>query len=140
MSIRTEKVAEEIKHQLAGILTRDLAELHLGLVTVTRVRISKDLKNAKIYLSFIGNKEPVDKCIEKVNNRKKQIRMHLGTNMHLRFVPELDFYFDDTIEYASRIDELIKEIHKDEPGNITGSGNVNETGNNEEPGAGDKKD
>lgn len=114
MSIRTEKVAEEIKHQLAGILTRDLAELHLGLVTVTRVRISKDLKKAKIYLSFIGNKEPVDKCIEKVNNRKKQIRMHLGANMHLRFVPELDFYFDDTIEYASRIDEIIKEIHKDE--------------------------
>lgn len=134
MSIRTEKVAEEIKHQLAGILTRDLAELHLGLVTVTRVRISKDLKNAKIYLSFIGNKEPVDKCIEKVNNRKKQIRMHLGANMHLRFVPELDFYFDDTIEYASRIDELIKEIHKDEPGNIS------EPGNNNEPGAGDKKD
>ncbi len=114
MSIRTEKVAEEIKHQLAGILTRDLAELHLGLVTVTRVRISKDLKNAKVYLSFIGNKEPVDKCIEKVNSRIKQIRMHLGANMHLRFVPELDFYFDDTIEYASRIDEIIKEIHKDE--------------------------
>lgn len=116
MSIRTEKVAEEIKHQLANILTRDLAELHLGLVTVTRVRISKDLKNAKIYLSFIGNKEPVKTCIEKVNNRKKQIRMHLGHNMHLRFVPELDFYFDDTIEYASRIDEIIKEIHKDDTG------------------------
>ena len=114
MSIRTEKVAEEIKHQIAGILTRDLAELHLGLVTVTRVRISKDLKNAKIYLSFIGNKEPSDVCLEKVKNRKKQIRMHLGAKVHLRFVPELDFYFDDTIEYASRIDELIKDIHKDD--------------------------
>ncbi|HMT10125.1 MAG TPA: 30S ribosome-binding factor RbfA [Ignavibacteria bacterium] len=116
MSIRTEKVAEEIKHQLAAILTRDLAELKLGLVTVTRVRISRDLKNAKAYLSFIGNKEPADVCVEKVNNRKKQIRMHLGKNMHLKFVPEIDFYFDDTIEYASRIDEIIKEIHKeDEP-------------------------
>jgi ribosome-binding factor A len=114
MSIRTEKVAEEIKHQIAGILTRDLAELHLGLVTVTRVRISKDLKNAKIYLSFIGNKEPSEVCLEKVKNRKKQIRMHLGSKVHLRFVPELDFYFDDTIEYASRIDELIKDIHKDD--------------------------
>lgn len=114
MSIRTEKVAEEIKHQIAGILTRDLAELHLGLVTVTRVRISKDLKNAKIYLSFIGNKEPSEACLEKVKNRKKQIRMHLGSKVHLRFVPELDFYFDDTVEYASRIEELIKDIHKDE--------------------------
>lgn len=116
MSIRTEKVAEEIKHQLAGILSRDLAELHLGLVTVTRVRISKDLKNAKVYVSFIGNKDSTDVCLEKVNNRKKQIRMHLGANMHLRYVPELDFYFDDNMEYASRIDEIIKEIHKDDTG------------------------
>ena len=83
MSIRTEKVAEEIKHQLAGILSRDLSELHLGLVTVTKVRISRDLKNAK---------------------------------MHLRYVPELDFYFDDNMEYASRIDEIIKEIHKEDTG------------------------
>lgn len=114
MSIRTEKVAEEIKHQLASILMRDLAQISLGLVTVTRVRISRDLKNAKVYLSFIGNKEPAEACVEKVNGRKKQIRMHLGSNMHLRYVPELDFYFDDTIEYASRIDEIIKEIHKDD--------------------------
>jgi ribosome-binding factor A len=127
MSIRTEKVAEEIKHQLASIMSRELGELHLGLVTVTRVRISRDLKNAKAYLSFIGNKEPAETCIEKINLRKKQIKMLLGKNMHLKFVPEIDFYFDDNMEYASRIDEIIKEIHKDEvpgsevPGNeITG--------------------
>jgi ribosome-binding factor A len=122
MSIRTEKVAEEIKHQLASIMSRELGELHLGLVTVTRVRISRDLKNAKAYLSFIGNKEPAETCIEKINLRKKQIRMLLGKNMHLKFVPEIDFYFDDNMEYASRIDEIIKEIHKDEvPGEeITG--------------------
>ena len=119
MSIRTEKVAEEIKHQISAVLSRDLAELGstLGLVTVTRVRISKDLKNARIYVSFLANKEPADVCLEKIKNRAKQIRMHLGSKIHLRVVPELDFYFDDTIEYASRIDELIKEIHKDENNN-----------------------
>lgn len=114
MSIRTEKVAEEIRHQIAGVLTKDLAELNLGLVTVTKVRIATDLKNAKIYLSFLGNKEPVEKCLEKINTRKKQIRMHLSSRVHLRFIPELAFYHDDTIEYANRIEEIIKEIHKDE--------------------------
>lgn len=114
MSIRTEKVAEEIKHQIAGVLSRDLAELNLGLVTVTKVRVPADLKNAKIYLSFLGNKEPVDVCLEKINNRKKQIRMHLSSQIHLRFMPELAFYHDDTIEYANRIEEIIKEIHKDD--------------------------
>ena len=114
MSIRTDKVAEEIRHQISGVLTRDLAELRLGLVTVTKVRVSTDLKNAKVYLSFIGNKEPVKTCIEKINNRKKQIRMHLSSKIHLRFMPELAFYHDDTTEYANRIEELIKEIHKDD--------------------------
>jgi ribosome-binding factor A len=114
MSIRTEKVAEEIKHQIAGVLSRDLAELNLGLVTVTKVRIATDLKNAKIYLSFLANKEPVETCLEKINLKKKQIRMHLSSRIHLRFIPELDFYHDDTIEYANRIEEIIKEIHKDD--------------------------
>ncbi len=116
MSIRTEKVAEEIKHQVSEVLSRDLAELHLGLVTVTQVRMSPDLKQAKIYVSFLGNKETPEACIDKINYRKKQIRMHLSSRIHLRFMPELSFYHDDTTEYANRIDELIKQIHKDDKG------------------------
>ena len=114
MSIRTEKVAEELKHRVSDVLTKELAELNLGLVTVTKVRVSKDLKNARIYLSLIGNKDPAEVCIEKINYRKKQIRMHLSSKIHLRFIPDLSFYYDDTIEYANRIDELIKQIHKDD--------------------------
>jgi len=114
MSIRTEKVAEEIRHKIADVLSKDLAELHLGLVTVTKVRLSPDLKNAKIYLSFIGNKEPAEVCLNKINARKKQIRMHLSSKIYLRNMPEINFYFDDAVEYANRIDELIKQIHKDD--------------------------
>jgi ribosome-binding factor A len=114
MSIRTEKVAEEIRHQIAEVLKTETADMHLGLVTVTRVRISKDLKYAKIYLSFIGNKEPAETCVEKINFRKKTLRMGLSSRLHLRFMPDITFYFDDTIEYANRIDELIKQIHKDD--------------------------
>lgn len=114
MSIRTEKVAEEIRHQIADVFKKELSDLHIGLVTVTRVRVSPDLKQAKIYLSFIGNKEPAEKCLDRINLRKKQIRMELSHRIHLRYVPDLNFYFDDTIEYANHIDELIKQIHKNE--------------------------
>jgi ribosome-binding factor A len=116
MSIRSEKVSEEIKHKISEVLTKDLAELHLGLVTVTKVIMTKDLKTSKIYLSFIGNKEPAQVCIEKINFRKKLIRMHLSSKVYLKAIPELFFYYDDTTEYASRIDELIKKIHKDDEG------------------------
>lgn len=114
MSIRAEKVSEEIKHKIADVLSKDLASMGLGLVTVTKVVTANDLKVAKIFLSFLGNKEPADVCLEKVNKKNKQIRMHLSSQLYLRYMPELLFYYDDTAEYASKIDELIKQIHKDE--------------------------
>lgn len=117
MSIRSEKVSEEIKHKISEVLTKDLEELHLGMVTVTKVLMSNDLKTSKIYLSFIGNKEPAEVCLDKINYRKKLIRMHLSRKVYLKAVPELFFYYDDTTEYAARINELIKKIHEDDEGN-----------------------
>jgi len=113
MSIRAEKVSEEIQHKLAIILLKDLSELHLGLVTITKVVTSNDLKVAKVYLSFLGNKDSADKCLERVNGRKKQIRMHLSASIYLKYMPELLFYHDDTAEYVGKIEKLIKEIHKE---------------------------
>jgi len=118
MSVRAQKVAEETKHQINDVLSRDMSQLAseagLGLITVTNVIVSGDLKNAKIYVSFIGNKHEPAVCIEKMNFRRKEIRMHLAHRIHLKAVPELRFYYDDTTEYASRIESLIKEIHKDD--------------------------
>jgi ribosome-binding factor A len=126
MSVRSEKVSEEIKHRISDVLTKDLAELKLGLVTVTKVFMSKDLKTAKIYLSFMGNSEPAAECIDKINYRKKLIRMHLSSKIYLKSMPELFFYYDDTTEYVSRIDELIKKIHRDDEGNNKNEGNNKE--------------
>ena len=112
MSIRSEKVSEEIKHKISKVLTKDLAGLGLGLITVTNVVTSKDLRVAKVYLSFLGNEKPAEECITKVNFRKKDIRMHLSSNLYLKYMPELFFYYDDRVEYANRIEELIKKMHE----------------------------
>jgi ribosome-binding factor A len=114
MSVRSDKVSEEIKHQINGVLSRDLEGLGLGLVTVTQVVVSNDIKSAKVYISFIGNKLVPAECINRINLKKKQIRMHLASRLYLKNIPELFFYYDDRTEYASKIDELIKQIHKDE--------------------------
>jgi ribosome-binding factor A len=114
MSIRTERVSEEIKHKISGVLSKDLSELQLGLVTVTKVIMSRDLKTAKIFLSFLGNKDSAEDCIAKINDRKKLIRMHLSSKVYLRSMPDLFFYYDDSLVYASKINELIGKIHKEE--------------------------
>ena len=112
MSIRTEKVAEEIKHKLNTAMTKDLMELHLGLVTISKVRMTADLKMAKVYLTFLGNNFPVEKCLDKINFRKKHIRYLLGKNLKLKYTPELNFYYDDTLEYADKIQKLLNDVKK----------------------------
>lgn len=114
MSIRTEKVSEEIKHRMNSAMSKDLMELHAGLVTVSRVIMSPDLKIAKIYVSFLGNKEPAEKLVERINNRKGHIRYLLGKQLTLKYTPDLIFFYDDTMEYADKISKLLNEVKKNE--------------------------
>ncbi len=115
MSVRTEKVAEEIKHKLNTAMSKDLSEIGgLGLVTISKVVMSPDLKIAKIYLSFLGNKEPIEKCLERINSRKRHIRFMLAKHIILKYIPDIIFFYDDTIEYADKIQKLLNEINKDE--------------------------
>lgn len=112
MSLRTEKVSEELKHKLNTAMTKDLSELSVGLVTISKVIVSPDLKNAKVYVTFIGNKEPVEKCIEKINNRKGHIRYNLAKSITLKYTPEIIFYHDDTSEYADKIQKIFNDLNK----------------------------
>jgi ribosome-binding factor A len=112
MSIRTERVAEEIKHRMNSAMSRDILDLNAGLITVSKVIMSPDQKLAKIYVSFLGNKEPVEVLIERINDRKKHIRFLLGKQLSLKYVPEIIFYYDDTMDYADKINKLLNEVKK----------------------------
>jgi len=97
-------------------MSRDLSELNLGLVTISKVMMSPDLKLAKIYVTILGNTLPPEKCVDKLNLRKSHIRYLLGKNIRLKYTPDLQFYYDDTMEYADRINRLLNDIN-DNPGN-----------------------
>ncbi len=114
MSIRTERVSEEIKHRMNSAMSKDLMEIHAGLVTVSRVIMSPDLKIAKVYVSFLGNKEPAEKLVERINNRKSHIRFLLGKQLTLKYTPDLIFFYDDSMEYADKINKLLNEVKKNE--------------------------
>ncbi len=114
MSIRTEKVAEEIKQQLNTAMSKDLSEIGgLGLVTISKVIMSPDLKLAKVYLSFLGNTEPINICLERISNKKRHIRYILAKHIVLKYMPDLVFYHDDTIEYSDKIQKLLNEIKRE---------------------------
>ena len=81
-----------------------------GLLTVTNVQIADDLKIAKVYVSFLNNKKTIDELLQMIKSKTKRIRYHLGGEINLKYIPELYFYHDSTLEYAEKIDKLIRKI------------------------------
>jgi ribosome-binding factor A len=76
--------------------------------------VTEDLKIANIYLSFLENKIPVDEVIDIFKSKLNQIRFHLGNKLTLKFIPQLRFYYDDSIEHAQHIDSLLQKLHKND--------------------------
>ena len=80
------------------------------LVSVSAVRISPDMSIARVYLSVFPS-EKAEEMVKNINNNMKSIRYELGTRVRhqLRIIPELKFFVDDSLDYAERIDELLKK-------------------------------
>ena len=72
------------------------------------------MKIAKIYISFLENKKTVDELILVLKNKRKLIRHYVGLELNLKYIPELRFYHDDTMQYAEKINKLINTIHHDD--------------------------
>lgn len=83
----------------------------MGLITVTNVKVSPDLKHTKIYIS-VFDKEKREKVLESINELKGLIRSELAGRIQLRFVPELHFFIDDTMDYVEKMEGLFKKIHE----------------------------
>jgi len=114
MRFRLDRLSALIKEEISLIFLYKLQDPDFGMVTVTQVKISPDLKYSKIYIS-IYEKEKRKIVLDKVNGIKGMIRMELAQRIKtMRFIPEITFYLDDTQDYVEKIDGLLKKIHEDD--------------------------
>jgi len=116
MAKRPERVASLLKQELADILMREYADQTPALTTVTDVRVSPDLRIARVYISVYGDAEAKERTMEMLDVEKGHIRGLIGGRVRLRFTPDLQFVRDDTLDRVERINTLIKQIHRDEEG------------------------
>ncbi|MCB2204232.1 30S ribosome-binding factor RbfA [bacterium] len=114
MSIRTERVAQLIKQQISDTLMRDIETGGFGLLTVTEVMVTPDLRIAKVYVSHYQSGKSDDEVLAFLEEHAKEIRMAVGKSVRLKFTPELRFYIDQTLDRVERLEELIRKIHEDE--------------------------
>jgi ribosome-binding factor A len=111
-SYRADKVEQLIKQQISNIFLQKLSDQQLGFVTVTNVKVSPDLKIAKIYISVL-EKEKRHFVLDKLEYNVGQIRTELANRIRIKFVPELKFFIDDTLDYVEKIEGLLSKIHKE---------------------------
>lgn len=110
-TVRQQKVAVLLQKEIASFFQRESKTYFAGaMISVTTVRVSPDLAAAKVYLSIFGtkSKEEVFRFIE---TQTKEIRFKIGQKVgkQLRVVPELIFFFDDSLDYADSINQLLKK-------------------------------
>ncbi|HEV2332960.1 MAG TPA: 30S ribosome-binding factor RbfA [Gammaproteobacteria bacterium] len=104
---RSTRVAEQLQRELAGLVGKALQDPRAGLVTVTSVELSKDLAYAKVFVSTIGGSLSQQELISALQHASGYIRHEVGHAMRLRIIPELRFRYDETLERAARLEDLI---------------------------------
>jgi ribosome-binding factor A len=123
VSVRTEKVASIVKEEIGVIIQRNFNMSVFGLITVTEVRMSPDLKIAKIYVSVFGDAAQKQKTLGMLEAQKAFVRQTLGRNIRLKFTPSIVFYLDETMDNAVNLEKIFKKIHKKDEVRGTGQGN-----------------
>jgi ribosome-binding factor A len=114
MRLRAARVGEQMKKELSDIINRKLKDPRIGFVTVTDVRVTGDLQQAKVYISVLGDEEQRQNTLKGLAKAKGFIRSEIGQRIRLRKTPEIYFEIDESIDYGNRIESLIKQISEEE--------------------------
>ena len=118
MGIRTGKVEKQLKREISRILQEDLKDPRIGFVTVTRIELTGDLRFAKVYFSILGDEANQKASMAGLQHAAGYIRRLIGERLRLKYVPELSFILDKSIEYSINLektfDRLKNERKKDQ--------------------------
>jgi len=112
---RSSRVAELLREVISEIVATQLKDPAVGRITLTRVKLTDDLKLARIYFNMLGTAQQRDSAVAGLKRAAGFIRAETGRRISLRQAPELQFIYDDTLDYVENIENLIKKIHANEP-------------------------
>ncbi|MCX7568563.1 30S ribosome-binding factor RbfA [Tumebacillus sp. DT12] len=112
--IRVSRVGEQIKKEIVDIVRTEVKDPRVGFVTITDVEASGDLQHANVYVSVLGDESKRNGTMDALNKASGFIRSEVGRRIRLRRTPELHFKLDTSIDYSTRISEVLRDIKGDE--------------------------
>ena len=110
---RPDRVGEEIRHEIATMLTREVQDPGIGFVTITRVTVSPDLQLARVFYTQLGDEAAKRETRKALERATPFLRRQIGARIRLRRTPELRFEFDKGIERQDRIEKILLELKEE---------------------------
>lgn len=109
---RSERVGDTILRELAQLIQREIRDPRLGMVNVTAVKVSRDLKHARVFVTFVDpeGEQDILRQIEVLNKASGFLRSQLSDHIMMRVIPKLHFEFDESVLRGSQMTRLIEEI------------------------------
>jgi len=89
---------------------KEVKDPHIGFVTITDVEVSKDLQTAKIYYTILGDEKQVNDSSQALNRVSRFIKKQLGKKLRMRYIPDIIFKYDHSIEYGAKIDYILSHL------------------------------
>ena len=116
MTHRSQRLAEELKNEISAIIAQEIKDPRVGFATVTEVKVSPDLRHARVAVSVLGQPQERQETFDALVRATGYIRRLIGARIRLRHTPELSFAYDDSIERGERMMRLFEEIEIEDQG------------------------
>jgi len=110
MPSRPERVGDQIRSELAELLAREVHDPGVGFLTLTHVKVTSDLQIARVYYTTMGDAAAQRDSARALKRATPFLRRHLGQRLRLRRVPELEFFFDESIARQDRIEQILQDL------------------------------
>jgi ribosome-binding factor A len=107
---RSDRVGDLILEVVAELLRKDIRDPRVRTVALTGIKVSKDLRHARLFFNLLGEQEGRDVALAGLKSASGVIRSKLGKQLKLRFVPAVEFTYDESEDEAQRIDALLKQV------------------------------
>jgi ribosome-binding factor A len=106
---RMRRVNEAMREVLSGAITSELKDPRVGFVTVTSVETTPDLRHARVYVSVLGNPGERKRTLQALTKAHGFLQRRVAAELRIKNTPQLEFVYDDTVEHAMRITQLLEE-------------------------------
>ena len=113
---RPDRVADQIRGELASLLAREVHDPGIGFVTLTRVQVSPDLQLARVFYTALGDEKTRAATGRALERAAPFLRRQIGTRLRLKRTPELTFLYDESIAGQDRIEQILNELHQEDAG------------------------